>query len=178
MNSDERAAQEQVARYGPRAAQIVAELIESCQANDHRKGGQLCTEMHAEPNLLLLVVGLLTSTVVKLSGGHTPSDGPIATPEELGMPADYQPETWQVGLADQLEAAAANNDIDTFAAVAVDGQIRSMHNDLRDQIENGGEFPTTQQLMRAFLVMDRGALITVGAEMLRRLLKQEVERGR
>lgn len=165
------AAQQQLSQHGQRATEIVGELIQACQSNDHRRGGELCQEMYETPDLLMLVVGLLTSTVVKNV------TGPLASAEELGMPPEVNPDAWQVGMVDQMEAAVEHRDINTFAALAVDAELRAMREDALELMARGGEMPSVEQLMRAFMVMDRVTVTAVAAEQMRRLLKMEVERG-
>ena len=165
------AAQRQLSQYGQRATEVVGELIQACQANDHHRGGELCQEMYQQPDLLLLVVGLLTSTIVKNV------TGPLASAEEMGMPVEDNPDAWQVGMVDQMEAAVEHRDINTFAALAVDGELRAMREDVRDALGRGEEMPSVEHLMRAFMVMDRVTVTAIAAEQMRRLLKLEVERG-
>lgn len=160
------AAQAQVQQFGERAQQIVSELIEACLAKDHQRGGQLCREMYREPNLLLLVVGMLTSHVVK------GVNGPLATPEQLGMDPDAldHSEPWEVGALDQISAAAENRDVNVFAALSVDALLRSYKSDVAD----AADMPDAETMMRGFMVMDRMTVIAIAAELLRRVTIQEV----
>lgn len=170
LNPDElAAAQAQVNQYGERATQIVNALIRACLEKDHYRGGQLCQEMHREPNLLLLVVGMLTSHVVK------GINGPLATPEQLGMDPNAldHSEPWEVGVMDQISAAAENRDVNVFAALSVDALLRSYKSDVAD----AEDMPDAETMMRGFMVMDRMTVIAIAAELLRRLTIQEVGGG-
>lgn len=157
------AAQQQIAQYGERATQIVHELIGCYHANDHHRGGALVREMHDEPDLLILVIGMLTTAVVKSA------NGPLATPEQLGVDTDMKPEAWQVGAADQLQAASEQQDLIAFAQIALDAQIRASVSDFEQHLEQFGHYPDVGHLVRAFLLMDRTAVIAMAAEGLRRL---------
>ena len=163
------AVQQQLAQYGQRAQEMVGELVAACQANDYHRGGELCREMYEKPDLLMLVVGILTSTVVR--NYH----GPMVDPSQLNMPEDYKPEAWQVAVVDQMQAAAEQRDINVFASLAVDAELRAMREDVRDLRARGEDMPDVEQLMRAFMVMDQPTVTAVAAEMMRRLLMQEVE---
>lgn len=159
----------QLAMYGEEAAQIVADLVEACKVGDHHEGGRLCRKIYNNPNLLLLVIGMLTTTIVRLA------DGQPVRPQDLGVPGeDSEVEPWEVGALDQMQAAASQQDVDTFAQIALDTQIRAY---LVDISRGDGELPDVQTLLRGFLMMDRTAVVTLAAESLRRLLKQEMERG-
>lgn len=164
-------AQRQISQYGERAKEIVNELIACAVNDDHYSGGLLVREMYQEPDKLMLVIGLLTTAVVKSV------NGPLATPEQLGVDADAQPETWQVGVGDQLQAAAEERDVEQFARIAVDAQIKASVNDFKNYHEATGQYPDAGHIMRALLMLDRVTVMALAAESLRRLVMREVEDG-
>jgi hypothetical protein len=152
---------------GPRAQEVVQQLIDAMQAGDHVTLGFLCKEMHRDPNLLLVVISGLTASVIQLA------TGPLATPEQVGMPPDHKPEAWHIGVLDQMQAAAGERDVNTFAQIAVDAEMRAFLQDIADR---GGELPDVETFMRAFMVMDRVSLTAVAAEQMRRLLRAEMDK--
>lgn len=165
------AAQRQVAQYGERSAQIVQELINSCVNNDHHRGGELVREIYDEPDKLMLVIGMLTTAVVKST------TGPLVNPEELGVDtSNTQLQPWEVGVHDQMQAAAQDNDAAAFASIAMDAQVRAHAEDFRQHRETTGHWPDVHNCMRAFLIMERTSVILMAAEGLRRLVMQEVEK--
>lgn len=174
LNPDELiAAKRQVEQYGERSAEIVKELVAAYANNDHHHGGELVREMYNEPDKLLLVVGMLTTAVVRAT------TGPLATPEELGIDtAQMEPQAWQVGVCDQMEAAAAENDFTAFAQIAMDAQLRAYQSDFLAHREQFGHWPDINHVMRGYMIMDRITVIALAAEALRRLVLQEVEEGR
>lgn len=167
------AAKRQVAQYGVRAQEIVNELIACAVSNDHHRGGRLVREMYDEPDKLMLVVGMLTTAVVK---GVT---GPLATPEQLGIDTDTEiaVEAWEVGAADQLQAASANQDLEVFAKVALDLQIKAALSDFNRHLQETGYYPDAGHLMRALAILDRITVMGLAAESLRRLVMLEIEKG-
>lgn len=155
-------AKHQFAVHGERARQIIDELIAACRAKDARRGGELCREMHDTPDLLMLVVG---SLVMELVSSQPPHESPQP---DLDRPA----EPWEVSIVDQLEAAASRNDLDVFARVALDAQVRAYLHDM-----DGGPVPDLRDLARPFSMMNHPTTALLAAEGLRRILRQEVEDG-
>lgn len=162
-------ARQQVVQYGQRANEIARELVVSCIGNDHHAGGLLVREMYDTPDLLMLVVGLLVSAVAK-------GIGPVATPEQLGIDTTEAPELWQVAEADQMEAAASENDIEGFAKIALDAQVRALTQDFRGHFAEHGHYPDMGNVMRGLLILDRGTLTVIAAEAIQRLTMQEVHK--
>lgn len=165
------AAQRQIAEHGARAQEIVNELLACYMHNDHHHGGRLVREMYEEPDKLMLVIGLLTTAVVK---GVT---GPLATPEQLGIDDTEEPEPWQTGVSDQLQAASQNQDLEVFARVALDAQIQAATSDFKRFFRETGQYPDTGHLLRALLILDRITVMALAAESLRRLVMKEVQDG-
>lgn len=169
LNPEElQVAREQIAQYGQRAAEITQGLINSCVANDHHGGGRLVREMYDEPDLLMLVVGMLVTAVVK------DVDAPMATPEQLGIDTEADSAVWQVAEIDQLQAAADENDVERFAKIALDAQVKSLTQDFRDYFAEHGHYPDMGNVMRGLLILDRGTLTVVLAEAITRLTMLEV----
>lgn len=165
------AAARQVRQYGQRANEIVKELLASCREGDPRAGGALVRECYEEPEKLMLVIGILTSAVVN------GVNGPMATPEELGVEDVRESEPWQVGVTDQLQAAVENGDVNTFAAIALDGQIRALIEDFKESLSTTGYYPDTASVVRSLLLADRVTVTAVAAEAIRRLTLTEAQRG-
>lgn len=164
-------AQRQISRYGERAGEIVNELLTCAMNNDHHGGGRLVREMYDEPDKLMLVIGLLTSAVVK------GVSGPLATPEQLGIDTDEPPEPWQVGAGDQMRAAAESQDLQEFARIALEAQIRASANDYTRHYQDTGHYPDSSCLLRAFLILDRITVMALATEALHRLVMLEVGDG-
>lgn len=165
------AAKRQIAEHGARAQEIVNELIACYTRNDHHAGGRLVREMYEEPDKLMLVIGLLTTAVVK---GVT---GPLATPEQLGIDIEGEPEPWQIGVSDQLQAASESQNLPQFARIALDAQIKAAMSDFKGYFRENGHYPDTGHLVRALLILDRITVIALSAESLRRLVMSEIEKG-
>lgn len=161
------AAQRQVEQYGVRAAEIVKELVICYQTKDHHGGGRLVREMYDEPDLLMLVIGMLTTAVVKVA------TAPLATPEQIGVELT-PPEPWQVGTYDQMAAAAGEQDLIAFAGIAMDAQIRALKGDFMNHLAEHGHFPDVGSVMRSYLIADRMMVTVMAAEAIRRLVMQEV----
>lgn len=165
------AAQQQIDKFGQRAQEIFAELQVCYTSNDHVRGGILVREMWEEPELLILVIGLLTSSLVDSR------NGPLARPEEIGVEQqDINPEVWEIGALDQMEAAAEAHDVSGFARIALDAQIRAYAADMRRVVAAGGQPPDVETLMRGYMIMDQTSVVAVAAEALRRLVLQEVSK--
>lgn len=164
MTPDEEAAARVVAAYGERANQIVNELVKACLAEDPRRGGELVREAYATPDLLLLVVGMLTTGLVKgMNGAMAPLvEEPETEPTEI----------WQVAVKDQMAAAVDHKDMNEYARLAVDAQIRT----LAAPFTNPVDVPDTEQLVRTYAVLDRLSVMACAAEGLRRLVVEEVKR--
>lgn len=163
------AAARQLQQHGERATQIVSELIEAARANDHHRGGALCREMYDCPDLLLLVVGMLTTTIVNSGVGlwKLPSDPP--------EPAEEVPvQAWEVGAVDQMQAAAEAQDVNVFGQIALDAQLRAARDDIAAM---GGGIPDVETLVQANMMMNHMAVSILAAEALRRLLRQEIDNG-
>lgn len=162
------AAQQQIDAFGVRAQEIVQELLVCYRDQDHYRGGELCKEMWSEPNLLMLVIGLLTTMVVDSATGAL-----IETPEG----ANINPQPWEVGAVDQMEAAAEQGDLNAFASIALDAQIRAYRDDMGRVMSQGGDPPDVRVLVQAFLAMNRVSVTAIAAEALRRLIMLEESKG-
>lgn len=157
-----------VAKYGHRAHEIRDELREAFRVKDGYRAGQLCKEMWHHPDLLMLVVSLLLAT---------PTSGPLATPEEMGMDpesARLKPEAWQVAANDQVEAAAEAHDFPTYARLATDAWLKAVVMDIRKYKADEGIWPDASYLLRGTMVAEPTALTAVAAECLYRLAMAEI----
>lgn len=99
---EEERSRRQLAMYGERAVEIVTELVDACKTGDHHEGGRLCREIHSNPNLLLLVIGMMTTTIVRLA------DGQPVRPQDLGLDVkESETEPWEVGAHTWWTSAGA-----------------------------------------------------------------------
>jgi hypothetical protein len=161
--TDPLGAAEQLRLYGRRALEITQELVDACRANDHHRGGELCREMVNTPDLLLLVVGCLTTTIV--NSGLAPPSVPEGA-EELAP--------WEIGAVDQMEAAVEQGDFNGFAQICVDTQLRTYLNPIRDM---GVEPPDAAAMASGLMRLNQQSTAILAAEALRRLLMRELNNG-
>lgn len=145
-----------LAKWGARAIQLVDELQTAQKNNDHHRGGEICKEMHENPQLFMLSIGLMTTMIVKLSEGGTEDD--------------YSPLPWEVSSGDQLMAAAEEGNLSTYGVIAVDGMIRAISEDIERDGENAGTIEGIHYLLTG---MDHQNLALIAAESIRRLVMQQ-----
>ncbi len=163
------------------AVTLVHRLLVSCRARNGEAGSEVARELHgrSDPYLLMMVLGQLAVKVVELERtlaleravAEAPSHTDLPTAEDLGFtPEELKPETWQIGVQDQLQAAMEAGDSALFGKMAVDAQLRSAREDKAEGRETGLAY--TQRCMA---LVHPVPMAVIAAEMLHRLIEAEHE---
>lgn len=156
-------------QYQHAATDIMSVLVTACRENRPMAAANIAHQLTESGNedLVCLVLGQLTSRIVKAERQAQEAHGPLLTPQEIGVsPEDMTPATWQVAVGDQLEAARKDDDHELWAKMAVDGQIQAL---LYDLTEQGGPLELNKLLI-GMLLVEQQTLALMAAEMLRRLV--------
>lgn len=160
-------AHEVMARYEGAALDISEKLLQACRDNRPEYAALITGRLHqiGDINLLTLVIGKLTTSVVEAEECAARAHGPLITADN-----PTPPEAWQIAVGDQMRAAAENGDMEAAARIMVDGQIASCASDVERQ---GGhiDFPG---LVRVLMLLDQNNLTLLASEMLRRLVTQQI----
>lgn len=168
MNEDDLAHARRVwEQLADAAAGIAQRLVKSCRENDGDTAALIATQLQTAPdaNLAMLVLGQLTTRLVAAERRASETHGPLATPEDMGISADeLVPTPWQSAVADQLDAAAKDNDYRLYARTAVDNQIKCIYID-----REGGNNHDWEAMFRGMLLVDHQTLVVLATEMLHRL---------
>lgn len=164
-----------MAQYQAAATETMLALVASCRQNKPEVAASVAHTLteKGDEHLLMMVLGQMTTQIVKAQRQAKESHGPMLTPQEIGVdPEALKPSTWQVGMGDQLDAAVQDGDYRLWAKMAVDGQIQAL---LEDQA--AGMEPDLDRILTGMLLLEQQSVVTIAAEMLRRLVIHAQERG-
>lgn len=168
MNEDDLAHAQRIwDKLSEAAGGIAQRLVQCCRENDGETAALIATQLKAQPdsNMLMLVLGQLTTRLVTTQAQATQAHGPLITPEQLGYtPENMEPAPWQRASFDQLTAAAKDNDYRLYARMAVDNQLKSLATDRAN-----GDIPTWEAIFHGMLMVDQQTMVVLCTEMLYRL---------
>jgi len=155
------------ASIGETAAVITQRLVKSCRENDGVTAALIAAQLKSQPesSLLAMVLGQLTTRLVSAETRAAAAHGPLVTPQDMGLgPEALEPEPWQQAVADQLDAAAKDNDYRLYARTAVDNQLKSLEWD-----REAGNDHDWDAMFRGMLLVDQQTMVVLATEMLYRL---------
>lgn len=150
--------------YREAASVVISELLDACRSNDGPRGGHIAKFIYEsnDLNLLVMVLGILSSTVV---GRESEIQLRGMSLEQLNMLAVQADEPWITSAMDQLSAAAENFDYQTFAQVAVQSHLKAISRDR----ERFGEMVDFDYVQRALSAIDQNTLTIIAAQSLLQL---------
>lgn len=158
-------ARQQIALYQSAAKETAQMLVSAAQSNHPEGGARVVQQIFDRHDLTftMLVFGQLAMRVVSAERHAQNPGSPLLTPDETGI--NIEPVTpWETAVTDQMEAAVAQGEIGTAAAIAVNAHLRSM-----DVDESNGHTIDFSYLFRAMLLLNQQAVSLEAAEMMRRL---------
>jgi hypothetical protein len=152
-------------QYLDAAAETSQMLVDACRENNPAAGGHIVKQLFDKQDITytMLVIGRLTTRVVAAERRAGDARGPIVTPEEMGE-SEEPVQPWQTSVMDQMEAAAQADDIEEFARVSVDAQLRSFDIDA-----DNGYTVDFAHILKQMLMLNQYAVAVSAAEMARRL---------
>lgn len=156
-----------VEKYREPAEAMVSELLDACRVEDALTGSRVTMRLHQanDIRLLMMVLGGLSARVVVAERLARQAHGPLVEPLSDEDISDSEP--WATSALDQMKAAVAAGDFRTFAATAVDSQIKAL---IQDRQTFGAEDVDLGHVMRSMLMVDQQTLALVAAEAVMRLL--------
>ena len=166
ISDDDRA---EFAKYQTGGTALAQSLVKSCRDNDSGTAAEIAQKLmdNGDVLLLMMVLGQLTVRTVRAERRANQAHGPLIEGDDLD---GAEVPVWQVGVADQLNAAANDNDHRAFAKTLVDAQIKALKSDAAENDLDFNDEETYEAVLRGLMMLNHSTLLICAAEMTTRLM--------